>query len=115
MKDKKELKEVTDMGKLINDEMKKIEEALYQTKNKSNQDPLNYPIRLNDKLAGVGSDADGSDFKPTHQLKEVYKELADQIDSQLNNLKLIFKDKLPKFNELVKQKNIDPVVVDDIM
>ena len=31
-----------------------IEEALYQTKNQSNQDPLNYPIRLNNKLAALG-------------------------------------------------------------
>jgi hypothetical protein len=35
----------------IKAEMQEIEETLYQTKNRSGQDPLNYPIRLNNKLA----------------------------------------------------------------
>lgn len=115
MKDKPELKDVTEMGKAINDEMKKIEEALYQTKNKSGQDPLNYPIRLNNKLGALGNEADGSDYKPTEQVKAVYKEITDKIDVQLNNLRLIMKEKLPKFNDLVKQKQVSAVNVDDVM
>jgi photosystem II stability/assembly factor-like uncharacterized protein len=115
MKDKPELKDVTEMGKAIIEEMKKIEEALYQTKNKSGQDPLNYPIRLNNKLGALGGEADGSDYKPTEQVKAVYKEITDKIDLQLNNLKLILKEKLPKFNELVKQKQVSAVNVDDVM
>ncbi|HTH54432.1 MAG TPA: hypothetical protein VL728_00215 [Cyclobacteriaceae bacterium] len=115
MKDKPELKDVTEMGKAINDEMKKVEEALYQTKNKSGQDPLNYPIRLNNKLGALAGEADGSDYKPTEQVKAVYKEITDKIDVQLNNLRLILKEKLPKFNELVKQKQVSAVNVDDIM
>ncbi len=115
MKDKAELKDVTEMGKAINEEMKKIEEALYQTKNKSNQDPLNYPIRLNNKLGALAGEVDGSDYKPTEQVKTVYKEITDKIDVQLNSLKQIMKDKLPKFNDLVKQKQVSAVVVDDVM
>src|SRR5258706_6594473 len=115
MKDKAELKDVTEMGKLINTEMKKIEEALYQTKNKSNQDPLNYPVRLNNKLGALANEVDGSDYKPTEQVKTVYKEITDKIDLQLNNLRQIMKDKLPKFNELVKQKQVSAVTVDDVM
>ncbi len=115
MKDKKEMKDVVDMGKSINDDMKKIEEALYQTKNKSGQDPLNYPIRLNNKLGALANEADGSDYHPTEQVKEVSKELNEKIDVQLNALRQIMKDKLPKFNELVKQKQVSAVTVDDIM
>ncbi|MBI1767690.1 MAG: glycosyl hydrolase [Bacteroidetes bacterium] len=115
MKDKAELKDVTEMGKAINDEMKKIEEALYQTKNKSGQDPLNYPIRLNNKLGALAGEVDGSDYKPTEQVKSVYKEITDKIDLQLNSLRQIMKDKLPKFNELVKQKQVSAVMVDEVM
>src|SRR5258705_5593060 len=106
MKDKAELKDVTEMGKLINTEMKKIEEALYQTKNKSGQDPLNYPIRLNNKLGALAGEVDGSDYHPTDQVKTVYKETTEKIDMQLNSLRQIMKDKLPKFNDLVKQKQV---------
>jgi len=115
MKDKADMKDVVDMGKSISDDMKKIEEALYQTKNKSGQDPLNYPIRLNNKLGALAGEVDGSDYHPTEQVKAVYKEVTEKIDIQLNGLRQIIKDKLPKFNELVKQKQVSAVSVEDIM
>jgi photosystem II stability/assembly factor-like uncharacterized protein len=72
-----------------------VEEAIYQTKNKSGQDPLNYPIRLNDKLAGVFSNVSGSNYRPTKQSVEVFNMLAKQLDIQLAKLdKLVPPDKL---------------------
>ncbi len=115
MKGKEEMKEINDMAKSILDDMKKIEEALYQTKNRSGQDPLNYPIRLNNKLGALGSEVDGSDYKPTEQVKAVYKEVTDKIDDQLNQLNKVMNDKVPKFNELVKQKQVSAISVSDIM
>jgi hypothetical protein len=113
LKDKQDMKDVTDMAKSINDDMKKIEETLYQTKNKSNQDPLNFPIRLNNKLAALSPEADGSDFKPTDQVRAVYKEVTSKIDEQLVALNKIFNERIPKFNDLVKQKNISAVTFSD--
>lgn len=109
MKGKEDMKDVNDMAKSILDDMKKIEEALYQTKNRSGQDPLNYPVRLNNKLAALGGEADGSDFKPNTQVKAVFNEVTGKIDEQLQQLSKIFSDRIPKFNELVKQKQINPV------
>lgn len=113
LKDKSDMKELTDMAKTIQDEMKKIEETLYQTKNRSGQDPLNFPVRLNDKLAGLASEADGSDYKPTEQVKAVYKELTEKIDVQLQALNKIFNEEVPKFNDLVKRKQISAVMYAD--
>ncbi|MCZ8353317.1 MAG: glycosyl hydrolase [Cyclobacteriaceae bacterium] len=113
MKGKDDMKDVTSLAKTILDDMKKIEEALYQTKNRSNQDPLNYPIRLNNKLAGLGSEATGSDYAPTEQVKAVYKEIAGKIDVQLTALNKILNEELSKLNTLIKQKNVDAVVLKD--
>lgn len=115
MKGKEDMKEINDMAKSILDDMKRIEEALYQTKNRSGQDPLNYPIRLNNKLGALGSEVDGSDYKPTEQVKAVYKEVTDKIDDQLNQLNKVMSDKVPKFNELVKQKQVSAITVSDSM
>jgi photosystem II stability/assembly factor-like uncharacterized protein len=115
MKGKEEMKDVNDMAKSILDDMKKIEETLYQTKNKSGQDPLNYPVRLNNKLGALGSEVDGSDFRPTEQVKAVYKEITEKIDEQLNLLNKVMTDKVPKFNELVKQKQVNAISIGDIM
>ena len=47
-------KVINDAGTALNKNLTAIEETLYQTKNQSNQDPLNFPIRLNNKLAALG-------------------------------------------------------------
>ncbi|MBY0433262.1 MAG: glycosyl hydrolase, partial [Cyclobacteriaceae bacterium] len=114
MKGKDDMKDVTDMAKSINEDMKKIEEALYQTKNKSGQDPLNYPVRLNNKLAALAGEADGGDYKPTSQVRAVYQEISGRIDEQLQMLNKIMNDRIPKFNDLVKQKQINPVSVTEV-
>jgi hypothetical protein len=115
MKGKEDMKDATDMAKSILDDMKKIEEALYQTKNKSGQDPLNYPVRLNNKLGALGSEVDGSDYKPTDQVKSVYKEITDKIDEQLNLLNKVMTDKVPKFNDIIKQKQVSAISMGDVM
>jgi photosystem II stability/assembly factor-like uncharacterized protein len=112
MKGKDEMKDVNEMAKSILDDMKKIEEALYQTKNKSGQDPLNYPVRLNNKLAALGSEVDGGDYPPTEQVKAVYTEITEKINEQLNTLKKVMSDKVPKFNDLVKQKQVSAVTLE---
>jgi photosystem II stability/assembly factor-like uncharacterized protein len=113
MKGKDEMKDVTTLAKTILDDMKKIEEALYQTKNRSGQDPLNFPIRLNNKLAGLAGEASGSDYRPTEQVKAVYKDISSKIDEQLVALDKIIKEQVPKLNELVKQKNVDAITLSE--
>lgn len=107
------MKEVLDKAKAIQDTMKTIEEALYQTKNKSGQDPLNFPIRLNNKLAHLNSLAGAGNSKPTSQMVEYKNEITAEIDNHLAALNKIFKEDIPVFNALVKQKDIDAVVLKD--
>jgi hypothetical protein len=87
--------------------MTRVEEALYQTKNRSNQDPLNFPVRLNDKLANLmGQTVDG-DFPPTQQAFEVRDMLFRQIDEQLNSWKSIKEKDLPALNKMVRDSGVD--------
>ena len=92
-------KPIVDASKELDKKMTAIEEALYQTKNRSSQDPLNFPIRLNDKLASVADSAAAGDFAPTAQQRAVYAELVAQIDAELAKLKTLFENELPKLNE----------------
>jgi len=111
LKDKSEMKDVNDLAKSMLDEMKKIEETLYQTKNRSGQDPLNYPVRLNNKMAALAGEVDGSDYRPTAQVKAVYDEIKGKIDDQLKSLDKLFSDQLPKLNDLMKQKQVSAIVI----
>lgn len=110
-KGKDEFKELNDLSRNMLDEMKKIEEALYQTKNRSGQDPLNFPIRLNNKLAHLSSEAGRGDYRPTAQVIAVKNELSVAIDTELNKLKKVFNEQIPEFNKMVKQKELDAVVL----
>jgi photosystem II stability/assembly factor-like uncharacterized protein len=97
------------MADSINKSLTSIEETLYQTKAKSGQDPLNYPIKLNDKLSGLFSVANSGNFAPSKQSKEVYEDFAGQIDRELNKFKLIKEKTIPALNEAIRQKAL-PVI-----
>lgn len=102
-------KEIKTMGDSINKQLTAIEEALYQTKAKSGQDVLNYPIRLNDKLSGVFDVANSGNAAPSKQSREVYADLAAQIDAQLTKLKAIKEKEVPALNALIREKAL-PVI-----
>lgn len=102
-------KEVKEMADSINRQLTSIEETLYQTKSKSGQDVLNYPIRLNDKLSGVFDAANSGNFAPSKQVKEVYADLASQVDVQIEKLARVKQKDIVAFNELVRQKSL-PVI-----
>ena len=92
--------------------MTKVEEALYQTKNRSSQDPLNFPIRLNDKLNALARSAGGfGDYRPTNQAVQVKEELTRAIDAELAKLSGIFATDLPAFNELAKAEGVSAVIL----
>ncbi len=106
-------KDVKEKSEDILSKMKKIEETLYQTKNRSNQDPLNFPIKLNNKLGHLNSLLAMGDFKPTDQAVAFKDEISAEIDKELTQLNTIFSTYIPEFNSLIKSKSIDAIILKD--
>jgi photosystem II stability/assembly factor-like uncharacterized protein len=102
-------KEVKQQVDTINKQMTAVEEALHQTKAKSGQDVLNYPIRLDDKLSSVYDAAAAGQGTPSKQAKEAYAEISGQINVQLDKLKKIFSEDVAKLNQLIHEKTL-PVI-----
>jgi photosystem II stability/assembly factor-like uncharacterized protein len=88
---------------------KDIEEKLYQTKSKSSQDVLNFPIRLNDKLSGLFDAANSGNMAPSKQAREVYTDLASQSDVELNKLKSLMSNEVQQLNQMIREKSL-PVI-----
>ncbi len=86
-----------------------IEAEIYQVKNQSGQDPLNYPIRLNNKIAALAGVAGGGDFKPTAQSYAVFNDLSAQLDVQLLRMKAALAD-LDVLNADLQSAGLKPVV-----
>ena len=102
-------KPIVEAAKALDKKMTAVEEALYQTKNRSPQDPLNYPIRLNDKLASVASSAATGDYPPTAQQRAVYTQLVTKIDAELAKLKEVWEQDVPALNKLVKESEVPAI------
>ncbi|HMJ26772.1 MAG TPA: hypothetical protein VK475_13125, partial [Pyrinomonadaceae bacterium] len=102
---------IADSGKSLIRKLTDVEEALYQTKNQSSQDPLNFPIRLNNKLAALAGVVSQSENAPNEQSYAVYEELVAEINVQLAKLAQILKTDVPAFNQMVRDANIPAVVV----
>ena len=93
-------------------EMTSIEETLYQTKSKSNQDPLNFPIRLNNKLAHLNSLTRIGSYAPTQQAIDFKNEINKKIDQELAKLYDLFDNKVKVLNQKVKDSQIDLIQLD---
>jgi hypothetical protein len=106
---KDSVKEIKAFVDSISKKLTAIEEKLYQTKAKSSQDPLNYPIRLNDKLSGVFNAAASGNVAPSKQVKEVFAELSRQADEELNKLKKIKEQDIRDLNRMIREKAV-PVI-----
>ena len=91
---------------------RKVEKALYQTKNRSGQDPLNFPIRLTNKLAHLNSIVQ-NEYPPTNQMIELQQELTMEIDKELGAFKEVKETLLPQFNKMMRELEVDAVILDE--
>jgi photosystem II stability/assembly factor-like uncharacterized protein len=103
-------KDLVDKAKDIAKQLTAVEEELNQTKIKSGQDALNFPIKLNNKIAALSASVDGSDSAPTRQSYDVYNDLAAKIDAQLTKLAEVKSKDIAEFNRAYAAKNL-PVIV----
>ncbi|HEX2778276.1 MAG TPA: glycosyl hydrolase, partial [Gemmatimonadaceae bacterium] len=97
------------LSKAMREAVSAIEDSIYQTKNRSNQDPLNYPIRLNNKIAALGGVVASTDARPTDQSYAVFNVLSAQLDIQLATLKRTLDTLVPKLNTALGGLNLAPI------
>jgi len=107
------VKELLEKAKKLQEELSDIEKALYQTKNRSGQDPLNFPIRLTDKLGGLNSLTRRGDFPPTDQAIVVKNELTQKINTQLNSFNTLLSEQVKAFNTAFNSKQLNYLFVEE--
>jgi uncharacterized coiled-coil DUF342 family protein len=107
------VKDLVEKAKELQEKFSEIEKALYQTQNKSGQDPLNFPIRLTNKLGHLNSLVRMGDFPPTDQDIVVKNELTKQIDEQLAAFNSLVNEEIKSFNSAFNSKNLNYLIVED--
>jgi photosystem II stability/assembly factor-like uncharacterized protein len=104
-------KTVADAGKQLDKKMTEIEEVLIQTKAKSNQDVLNYPIRLNNYLVALGGVVGSADSAPTQVSYEVFDMLSKQLDEQLAKWKTVLSTDVTAYNDVVRKQEVPAIIL----
>ncbi len=87
-------------------ELEVIENNIHMTKNEAYQDPLNFGIRINNRLAFLMADQQRGDYPPTDQAEMVRKEVTKEMDKELQDLKKLYQDKLNQLNKAVQEKGL---------
>ena len=112
-KDNEQTKELVEKAKTMKKEFEKIEKALYQTQNRSGQDPLNFPIRLTNKLAHLNRLVGMGDFPPTDQDLAVQKELTGKIETQLTAFDAMLDKEIKDFNAAFNALQLNYLFVEE--
>ena len=118
---KKQLKERTDKAndaavkaaaESLNNKLSAVEEEIYQVRNRSSQDPLNFPIKLNNQIAALRRSIETGDGRPTDQSYVVFKELSARLDEQRTRLDNVLKSDLAQFNKLLIEHRLEPLLTE---
>ncbi len=98
------------LSKLLTDSLGSVEDSVYQTRNKSGEDPLNFPVRLNNQIAALLGFVQSGDRRPPPQAYQVFETVSPKLDTQLGRYDKSVKLYLDKINALLKAAGLPPVV-----
>ena len=105
--DNKDAKSIIEKANFLFDSLSKVENMLYQTKNESRQDPLNFPIKLTNKLGHIANLVTMNDFPPTDQDKKLMVELTEKIDKEIEIFNKLMTNDVSEFNLSFKKLQLD--------
>ena len=90
-----------------------VESNVYQVRNRSNQDPLNFPIRVNNRLANLLSMSERGDGRPGNNLEEIFQIMVDELRGYTDRLDEVWATDLSAVNRELQRLGLEPVDPDD--
>ncbi|HEV8600706.1 MAG TPA: glycosyl hydrolase [Gemmatimonadales bacterium] len=98
------------LARALEGELSSVEGEIYQVRNRSGQDPLNYPIKLNNQIAALSGVVASAEAKPTKQSYEVFELLSAQLKVQTDQLRPLLGPRLDAVNAELRRLSLEPVV-----
>jgi hypothetical protein len=80
-----------------------VEEDIYQVRNQSGQDPLNFPIKTNNRLASLLRVAVSGEGRPTGNVEPIFTDLIAELKAETDRLEKTISDQLPPFNRMLER------------
>ncbi|MGE0040861.1 MAG: WD40/YVTN/BNR-like repeat-containing protein [Vicinamibacterales bacterium] len=101
--------EVQAAGQELSSALSTVEEDLYQVRNQSNQDPLNFPIRTNNRLASLLRVVLAGEGKPGNNVQPIFDDLVKELASETDRLEKTISTQLPGFNRMLERDKKAPI------
>lgn len=101
--------EVTRQGDATSQALRAMEDTLYQGRSRSGQDPLNFPIRINNRLAALGRSVARGDARPTAAAYVVFKELSNELNADLHRLDQVVTRDVGAFDRVAAAHGLAPL------
>ena len=86
-----------------------VEENVYQVRNQSGQDPLNFPIKVNNRLANLLSMSERGDGRPTTYMPEIFGILQTELKGYSDRLAQVWKVDLAAVNAELARLKLPPI------
>ena len=86
-----------------------VEQDIYQVRNQSGQDPLNFPIKINNRLASLLEVVESGDAKPIGNAVPIFRDLSAELKVQTDRLRAVLATELPAFNAELKRTGLEAV------
>ena len=109
--EKSKNRRLKEAGELVTKRLAAVEEEIYQVRNQSNQDPLNFPIKINNRLAALRRSVENGDNRPTDAAYVIFNQLSAELQKQLDALAAIRRGDLANFNKALASQKLAPVVI----
>lgn len=95
--------EVRSAGEQLTLALSAVEQDIYQVKNQSGQDPLNFPIKTNNRLASLLRVAVSGEGRPTGNVEPIFNDLVAELKAETDRLEKTISDQLPTFNNMLQR------------
>lgn len=109
--DKPQYEEIISTANEFDEAITVIENNIHETRNEAYQDPLNFGIKLNNRLAYLATHESAGDFRPTQQGMEYKAIVSAQIDEEIAALNQVVEAQLPALNRMINEKDISMVMM----
>jgi hypothetical protein len=90
-------------------ELTAVEEDVYQVRNQSNQDPLNFPIKTNNRLASLLRVVGTGEGRPIGNAEPIFEDLQKELKAETDRLQKALSTYLPRFNQLAQRIGMEPI------
>jgi hypothetical protein len=102
-------RDLASAGERLTTSTSEVEANVYQVRNRSGQDPLNFPIKVNNRLANLLSMVERGDGAPNDGMRDVFRIMVDELDGYSTRLNEIWQTDLAAVNDELRRLGLDPL------